>query len=206
MRKIPARAVSAAAAAAVVLAGCGGGEDGGAPAPAAPAPAAPAAPADTASAAVPFDRAFIDGMVPHHEQAIEMAEAAKAAGLASPELVEIADGVIATQQDEIDQMRAWRAEWFGSPEVDPSGAAPLGLSMQQMGMEHDPRTMMGSDDVDAAFAAAMVDHHQGAIRMAELALDRGQHPEIRSMAQRIIEAQQGEIDVMMGHVGMHHGG
>ncbi|MEZ5099015.1 MAG: DUF305 domain-containing protein [Thermoleophilia bacterium] len=156
--------------------------------------------------AAAFDRAFIDGMVPHHEQAIEMAEAAKQAGLANPDLVQIADAVIATQQGEIDQMRAWREEWFGSPDVDPSGADALGLSMRDMGMEHEPRTMMGADDVDAAFAAEMIDHHQGAIRMAELALERAQHPEIRAMAKAIIEAQQGEIDVMMDHVGMHHGG
>ena len=62
-----------------------------------------ATPAATSSS-VPFDRAFIDAMVPHHESAIEMAETAKAAGLSQPELVTVADDIIDSQQAEIDQM------------------------------------------------------------------------------------------------------
>ena len=59
-----------------------------------------------AAGEVPFDRAFIDAVVPHHESAIEMAREAKGAGLAQPELVQIADDIIATQQQEIGQMLA----------------------------------------------------------------------------------------------------
>jgi len=45
-----------------------------------------------------FDRAFIDAMVPHHQSAIEMATAAKEAGLSQPDLVKVADDILATQQ------------------------------------------------------------------------------------------------------------
>jgi uncharacterized protein (DUF305 family) len=71
-----------------------------------------------AAASVPFDQAFIDAMVPHHEQAIEMAKSARAAGLSEPVLVDIADAIIATQQDEIETMKGWRADWYGSAEID----------------------------------------------------------------------------------------
>jgi uncharacterized protein (DUF305 family) len=179
---------------ALTVAGCGGGEssdDAGPPPP-------------SAGGAVPFDRAFIDGMVPHHEEAIAMAEAAKVAGLSEPELVKIADAIIATQQAEIDRMRAWREAWFGSAEIDPNGAETLGLSMDEMGMQHDAADLSDADDIDATFASMMIDHHNGAIAMAELARSRGQHAEIRSLAAEIIEAQQGEVATMREHATVHH--
>jgi uncharacterized protein (DUF305 family) len=179
---------------AITVAGCGGGESSGDAGP----------PPLSAGGAVPFDRAFIDGMVPHHEEAIAMAEAARAAGLSEPELVKIADAIIATQRDEIDRMRTWREAWFGSSEIDPNGAETLGLSMDEMGMQHDAADLSDADDIDATFASMMIDHHNGAIAMAELARSRGQHAEIRSLAAEIIEAQQGEVATMREHATVHH--
>lgn len=60
----------------------------------------------------PFDRAFIDDMIPHHESAIAAAQAA-AARAQRPEIKELAGAIIADQQREIDQMRAWRQAWYG---------------------------------------------------------------------------------------------
>jgi uncharacterized protein (DUF305 family) len=154
--------------------------------------------------AVPFDRAFIDAMVPHHESAIAMAQAAKLEGLSQPDLIKIANDIIRSQQAEIDEMVAWRKEWFGSAEIDPAGAATLGLSKSEMGMLHRSEDLSGSGDVDQAFAEMMIDHHEGAIRMAELARERGQHEQVRDVAERIIEAQQREIDVMEEHAEAGH--
>jgi uncharacterized protein (DUF305 family) len=153
-----------------------------------------------------FDRAFIDGMVPHHEGAIEMAEAAKAAGLSESELVEIADAIIATQQEEIDEMRAWRRDWFGSAEVDPAGAEALGMSAAEMGMQHDASVLAEAEDVDATFAAMMIDHHRGAIAMAELAQQRSRREEILRLAEEIVRAQEREIAVMERHAAGEHDG
>jgi uncharacterized protein (DUF305 family) len=155
----------AAVALAAIAAGCGGGSD-----------------------AATFDRAFIDGMVPHHEGAIEMARAAKEAGLTQAELIQIADAIIATQQAEIDRMKEWRGDWFGSSEIDPDGAAALGLSEAEMGMQHDVSALESAGDVDAAFASMMIDHHNGAVAMARLAEDRAEHDEIRRPAGEIIAA------------------
>jgi uncharacterized protein (DUF305 family) len=175
-----------AAVLALLAAGCGG-DDASAPA--------------ESSQAVPFDRAFIDGMVPHHKQAIEMATDAKAAGLAEPVLVDIADAIIRTQQTEIDRMRQWRENWFGSAVIDPNGADALGLTMEQMGMHQERMDFSTEQDVDAAFAAMMIAHHEGAIEMARLARERGQHEEITALAADIIAAQQDEIDLMKDFAG-----
>ena len=159
----------------------------------------------TAASSVPFDRAFIDAMVPHHRAAIAMAKAAKSAGLSEPELIKVAGNIATSQQVEIDDMRDWRESWFGSSTIDPQGADSLGLSEAEMGMQHDA-DFSGAEDVNQAFATMMIDHHRGAIRMAELARERGQHEAIKSLADSIIAAQEREIAVMETHAGAHHEG
>ena len=177
----------------VILAACGGSSG------------------DSGTSATPtgaaFDRAFIDAMVPHHESAIEMARTAKEAGLSQPDLLKVADDILATQQDEIDQMKEWRGEWFGSSAIDPNGAVALGLSGSEMGMQHDADALLGSGDVDTDFAQMMITHHQGAILMAKLAADRAEHDELKDLAKAIVAAQDREIDVMRPHAGgaMDHG-
>lgn len=182
-------------------AGCGGDGDS------ADSPTESSPPAS--SSAVPFDRSFIDSMVPHHRSAIEMAQEAKRAGLAQPELIAVADDIVASQQQEIDQLLDWREEWFGSRTVDPDGSSTLGMSESEMGMgmEHGADAIAEADDVDSAFAEAMIPHHEGAIAMAKLAQEKAQHDEINELAGSIIDAQDREIGILRKHTGGGgHGG
>jgi uncharacterized protein (DUF305 family) len=64
------------------------------------------------TAAPPFDRAFIDAMIPHHESAIDAARAAETRAQRQ-EIKELAKAIIADQQREIEQMRRWRQAWYG---------------------------------------------------------------------------------------------
>jgi uncharacterized protein (DUF305 family) len=149
----------------------------------------------TTSSAIPFDRAFIDAMVPHHRSAIEMAKVAQQSGLSSPELNGIALNIIDSQQQEIDRMLAWRKKWYGSERIDPNAGQELGMSMADMGMDHDMSDLSGSN-IDGAFAAMMIDHHEGAIRMAQMGLEKGQHSAIKTLAREIIAAQEREVKIM----------
>jgi uncharacterized protein (DUF305 family) len=63
--------------------------------------------------AKPFDRAFIDMMVPHHQGAIAMAKQLLKKG-EQPGLRKMANDIISAQTDEIAQMRKWRKAWYGS--------------------------------------------------------------------------------------------
>jgi uncharacterized protein (DUF305 family) len=63
--------------------------------------------------AKPFDKAFIDAMVPHHQGAIAMAKELLKKG-EQPALRKMADDVISAQTKEIAQMRQWRKAWYGS--------------------------------------------------------------------------------------------
>jgi len=58
------------------------------------------------------DEMFIDMMVPHHESAIDMAKEIQQTTERS-ELRQLAAEIITAQQTEIDQLKEWRAEWFG---------------------------------------------------------------------------------------------
>jgi uncharacterized protein (DUF305 family) len=62
--------------------------------------------------AEPFDKAFIDGMIPHHEGEITMAKAGLPA-TQRPEIKDLANQIITAQEGEISQMREWRAAWYG---------------------------------------------------------------------------------------------
>ena len=62
-------------------------------------------------AAKPFDKAFIDAMIPHHQSAIDMAKQAQTQAK-HQEIKDLAGRIIAAQQKEIDQMKAWRAQWY----------------------------------------------------------------------------------------------
>ncbi len=59
----------------------------------------------------PFDRAFIDAMIPHHQSAIEMARVALE-NSDNPKIKELAENIVSAQQKEIEQMKQWREEWY----------------------------------------------------------------------------------------------
>ena len=154
----------------------------------------------TTASAVPFDRAFIDAMVPHHRSAIEMAKAAQEAGLSSPALNSVALSIIESQQQEIDRMLRWRKDWYGSTKIDPNAGHELGMSEASMGMNHNMNDLKDGN-IDGTFASMMIGHHEGAIRMAELALERAQHSELKTLAHQIIAAQKREVKIMKPFAG-----
>ena len=75
----------------------------------------------TLNGAKPFDRMFIDMMIPHHQGAIRMARIELAKG-SDQRLRSIAHGIIAAQASEIGRMNAWRNTWFGAS--SPAGGVP----------------------------------------------------------------------------------
>jgi uncharacterized protein (DUF305 family) len=184
-----------ALAAAALLAACGDGNDEG---------------AHTITATGNgTDRAFVAEMVPHHESAIEMAKVAQERGQ-SEFVSSLADDIVRTQNEEIDEMEDFDAD------LEASGvkAGDLGLSDSMMGMEGDMSSLMHADAFDEMFMRMMVPHHQGAIRMARIELRDGENAQLKVLAQGIIDAQSKEIAEMNQQLtgsgaegsGMHHSG
>lgn len=76
---------------------------------------------DSLETAQPFDREFIDQMIAHHQGAIRMAQAQLQDGK-DQEARDLAMAIIDAQTAEIEQMNAWRTEWYGA--ASPSGGVP----------------------------------------------------------------------------------
>jgi uncharacterized protein (DUF305 family) len=59
----------------------------------------------------PFDKAFIDAMIPHHQSAIEMANVALEESK-NPRIRQIAEDIVSAQVHEISQLQRWRQQWY----------------------------------------------------------------------------------------------
>ncbi len=79
----------------------------------------------------PYDQAFIDAMIPHHEGAIAMAKAQQQTG-GDKQLTALTQAIITAQTKEIAQMNAWRKAWFGDAEPADSGPG-MGGDMDHSG-------------------------------------------------------------------------
>jgi uncharacterized protein (DUF305 family) len=143
------------------------------------------------------DVTFAQGMIPHHQQAIEMAQMA-ADRAESAEVLDLAERIEAAQAPEIEELTAWLESW---DEEVPAGGDHSGMDMDSGG------GMMSTEDMDALEAASgaefdqmflemMIEHHQGAIAMAEEEIAAGEYPDAIAMAEEIASSQQAEIDEM----------
>ena len=169
--------------------------------------AAGCAPGSAGSAgSAPFDRQFIDMMVPHHEGAVEMAKVAQQRGQ-RVEIKQMAEAIIRGQSAEISQMKQWRKAWYGSDQTPPMSKMPMVPGMTGQGHGgHTSGTMDMAADVerlrrapepfDRAFIEAMIPHHESAVDAARAAETRAQRPEIKELAKAIMADQQREIDEM----------
>jgi uncharacterized protein (DUF305 family) len=141
------------------------------------------------------NRAFLEAMIPHHESAIEMASVAKRRA-EHREVRELAKRIVNTQRDEIRQIERIHQRLFDQKILpNPDAHAGLGLSAQEAGMAHMEPTAALADakPFDKAFIDEMVPHHQGAVRMARVALEETEDDETRSLAQAIVRTQSDEI-------------
>ncbi|NYI03925.1 DUF305 domain-containing protein [Allostreptomyces psammosilenae] len=201
----------AALATAGALTGCAGGEQdtataGGAGAGAAADPSGSATvPAGEHNAA---DVAFAQGMIPHHRQAVEMAELA-ADRAADPAVRDLADAVERAQQPEIDTMTAWLTAWGEDVpqqgdmgDMDHGGhgdhGSPSASEGDGMMTEEEMAELEAASgtEFDRMWMEMMIRHHEGAVAMATTEQQDGAYPPAVELAGQVIRTQQAEIDRM----------
>jgi len=192
----------AALTAAAVLAGCGGdrshttgGQSGDQP-------------STTASAASSTehnqaDITFSQGMIPHHQQAVQMADLAETRAT-NPEVKALAATIKAAQAPEIEEMTNWLTDWGAAPPSMPGhdmgGDTP---TMPGMMTEQDMTSLETATGAafDRMFLQMMIEHHQGAVQMAATEQQQGQNPGAKALAAQIQTSQSAEIAQMQTLLG-----
>lgn len=148
-----------------------------------------------------IDRHFIEQMIPHHEDAITMAKLAQTKAQ-KPEIKQLAENIIVSQGKEIDQMKSWYKDWFGTDvpkDTSVMGIHGMGSGRMHMGMmgdETDLESLKNASNFDKAFIEEMIPHHQMAIMMAQMLKNTTNRDEMRKLADDIITAQTKEINDM----------
>ena len=144
------------------------------------------------------DVAFAEMMIPHHQQAVEMAKLAETRA-ESQEVKDLAVAIEAAQDPEIQTMQGWLKSWGED-----------GTSHE---MSHDEMPGMVDDkamgnlgkatgaEFDRQFLTAMIAHHEGAIAMAESEKSDGVHKGSLRLAEAIIKTQTAEIKRMQAMLG-----
>jgi len=168
------------------------------------------------------DVTFAEQMIPHHSQAVEMSDMLLSKDGIDPRVTALAEQIKAAQGPEIEQLQAWLTSWGQSSSssgmnmpttshnmegMTPSTSMNMPMPSESMGTMPGMEGMMSAEDMtalqnaqgtDAAklFLTQMIDHHRGAVAMAQTEVDSGQYSEAISMAQNIISTQNEEITTM----------
>ena len=186
----------------------------------APQAAAAGARTDAATAAYPTveDHCYIEGMIPHHEQALELSSLVLGAAGVRERTRALAEFIVADQTAEIETMRAWQNAWRGAIPTGGSsggheghgGAQPAAGAVPTGCGDHPHTQMKGmasaeqlaaldaaeGDTADRMFLDLMIAHHEGALEMAESAVREGANAYVRSSGKHVLVEQQREIAAM----------
>ncbi|MFZ4485690.1 MAG: DUF305 domain-containing protein [Candidatus Nanopelagicales bacterium] len=159
------------------------------------------------------DISFAQGMIPHHAQAVEMSDLALIHS-ASPQIRVLAEQIKAAQGPEIDLMGQWLTRW-GAPPLAAGDPAVVGMDdghggghdMDMGGHDMGGTGMMSAADMenlesahgesfDRMWLEMMIEHHEGAVVMAQEVLRTTEDPDVRRLAQGVINGQEAEIETM----------
>ncbi|MFF4805617.1 DUF305 domain-containing protein [Streptomyces sp. NPDC001351] len=193
--------IAATATAALVLSACGGSNDSGSAASSGTSASSSTGADTTADTYNAEDVAFAQGMIPHHQQAVQMARLA-ADRASSAQVKELAARIEKAQDPEITTMSGWLKSW--GKDMPMSGSSMS--SMPGMGQSGMPGMMSGAHmaglkklsgkEFDTMFLTMMIEHHKGAVEMATTEKNKGKYGAATSLADSIITTQNAEITQM----------
>jgi uncharacterized protein (DUF305 family) len=146
---------------------------------------------------------FAQGMIAHHEQAIEMAEMALDPHTsAGAPVTELAKKISSTQDEEVTLMTGWLNDAGAPLTMDMSDGHDMSSMTGMMSVESmDALASMSGAEFDREWLDMMIEHHEGAIDQASTVLGTATNPDVIALAQDILEAQQTEIDQMRALLG-----
>lgn len=140
------------------------------------------------------DVEFVRGMIPHHEQAMEMASLAEERS-ENAEVKALASRIQQEQEPEVEEMNGFLEEWGEDAAMDGEMSGGEGGGMLDEEQMQALESARGAE-FDRLFLEGMIGHHEGAIAAAAEELEKGQSAKAMELANKIIEAQKSEISVM----------
>ncbi|MGB5951825.1 MAG: DUF305 domain-containing protein [Ornithinimicrobium sp.] len=146
------------------------------------------APDDSGSAGDGHNRVdvmFAQMMIPHHDDAIAMAEYLEQVDGIDPRVDELAEDIVQAQESENSEMNSWLRE-RGYPEVDSSPGQ----------VNEEAVSGRSTADIEESFLTEMIAHHEHGVDMARGAADRGESPVMTGLAQGMVQDQSAEIELM----------
>jgi uncharacterized protein (DUF305 family) len=140
------------------------------------------------------DVMFVQMMIPHHQQAIQMADTILGKQGIPQSVLDLATKIKAAQGPEITTMQGWLTAW-GQPTSSATDGMGMGSGMMS---DTDMQALDAATGTAAAklFLTQMIAHHQGAITMARDELANGTDVNAKALAQQIIDTQTAEIATM----------
>jgi uncharacterized protein (DUF305 family) len=144
------------------------------------------------------DIMFAQMMIPHHEQAIEMSEIILAKDGVDPDVVELAEQIKAAQAPEIEQLESWLDDWGAPSMMDGDSGDMGGMGMDGMLSDDEIEALEAADSAAGTtlFLEGMIEHHEGAIDMAEQHQRNGENEAELELSASIITWQTAEIERM----------
>ncbi len=146
------------------------------------------------------DQKFVQGMIPHHEQAVVMSEIVGNVEV-SAETATLASEITGAQASEIELMQGFLNEW--GVESDQNSDPHAGHKMsgdESHGMMTDEELAELKDssgaDFEKMWLTMMLAHHKGAVKMAETVIADGKDDRVKNLAQTIVREQQKEIELI----------
>lgn len=197
MNKLPMLLGTSALALTVALTGCSTSTDNGSN-----TPSVSESPAASFNA---VDEMFVTMMIPHHQQAIEMADIVLAKDDVDPRVSDLAEQVKAAQGPEIERMLGWLEDWGIAYDPDSSnghgmdhGSGEDLMSGDGMMSVEDMTALQDATGAEASrlFLEQMIVHHEGAVDMARMASNGGKNPDVVELAQQVVDDQTAEIATM----------
>ena len=139
-----------------------------------------------------LDRRFIEEMIPHHEDAVLMAELALKKS-DNEKIIKLSENIKREQSREIDNMRSWYKLWYGTDVPESVG----GMSQGMMGNMADIASLENAKDFDKEFIEHMIPHHEMALMMVSMMLQGTEREEMKKLAEDIVRTQTDEINQMV---------
>lgn len=140
-----------------------------------------------------FEMAFLSDMVHHHKSALDMFKMAEQRAQ-HDEIKQLAKKGTAEQQGEIDKMSGMLKSMGKTADDHQEPAESMGKMKADMAKLDDAK----GADFDKMFLTMMIEHHHGAVHMAELANEKSDNADIKQMSEKMAASQREDVQKMQG--------